>query len=96
MTVVALSPGGEARTVASSAEQRQQNARIAALTRHSRGDTIAATQPARAGFLARFLREVDPDGVLAPVERERRAQRALRAHMLRLAAKSAEARRSRA
>lgn len=68
-------------------------ARIAALTRHSRGDTTAATAPARKGFMAKFEREVDPDGTLPVAERQRRAERAMRAHMLRLAAKSADARR---
>lgn len=79
-----------------SPEQRSQNARIAALERHSRGDATASTEPARRGFAARFLREVDPGGVLTPKERERRAQRAMRAYMLRLAAKSAAARKRRA
>jgi hypothetical protein len=68
-------------------------ARIAALTRHARGDTAAAIAPARAGFLAKFEREVDPNGTLDPAERELRANRLLRAHMLRLAARSAEVRR---
>lgn len=73
-----------------------ERARIAALTRHSRGDTLEATAPARAAFEARFSNEVDPDGRLQPDERARRAKRAMRAHMLRLAARSAEARAKRA
>jgi hypothetical protein len=75
---------------------RTERARVAALTRHSRGDTKLATAAARSGFQDRFAREVDPDGILPPAERAARAQRALRAHMLRLAAKSAEARAKRA
>ena len=48
---------------------------------------------ARRGFRARFTRLVDPDGLLDPVERDVRADRLQRAHMLELAAKSATARR---
>ena len=71
-------------------------ARIAAAERWSRtGDREAATRPAREGLRARFAREVDPDGVLPPDELARRVDHALRAHMLRLARKSAEARRRR-
>lgn len=51
--------------------------------------------PAHRGFFARFERQVDPEGVLPPEERAKRAERARRAHMLTLAAKSAAARRRR-
>lgn len=67
------------------AAQRTQRARIAALARHSRTDGSEATAPARAAFLERFAREVDPDGVLDPAERERRAVAARRAYFQRLA-----------
>jgi hypothetical protein len=73
-----------------------ERARIAALTRHSRGDTKQATAAARAHFEARFELEVDPEGILSPEERAARTKRAMRAHMLRLAAKSAETRAKRA
>jgi hypothetical protein len=56
-------------------------------------DRNARTRPAREAFLHRFEREVDPDGVLPPAERSRRAQHALRTHMLRLAKHSVAARR---
>ncbi|MFN0145935.1 MAG: hypothetical protein ACKVT1_05445 [Dehalococcoidia bacterium] len=56
-------------------------------------DTIAAR--ARAGFDQRFELEVDPDGLLAPAERARRAGLAKRAYFARLAMKSAQARRQR-
>lgn len=56
-------------------------------------DPVAATSAGRAAFLASFERKVDPDGLLDPDERQRRADRALQAHMIRLAARSAEARR---
>ena len=53
----------------------------------------AMLSAARRGFRDRFLRLGDPDGLLNPVEREVRADRLLRAHMLALAAKSAQVRR---
>lgn len=56
-------------------------------------DRSARTAPARAAMLAKFEREVDPDGTLPPDERARRAEYARRAYFARLAAKSAEARR---
>lgn len=62
------------------AAQRSQRARVAALARHSRTDGSTATQAAREAFLSRFERQVDPDGVLDPVERARRADLAKRAH----------------
>lgn len=72
---------------------RSQHARIAALTRHARNDTQESTRPARAGFIARFDRLVDPDYVLSEEERQTRAKRELKAHMTRLSCKAAEARR---
>ena len=56
------------------------------------GREITAT--ARAAFLARFEREVDPEGVLPPEERTRRAFCARRAYFCRLARRSAQARRA--
>jgi len=80
--------GGERPTV------KDINKRIAAETSWSRtADRRARTRPARQAFLSRFEREVDPDGKLPPAERRRRAQHALRAHMLRLAKRSVSARR---
>ena len=68
-------------------------ARIAAAERWGRTvDRRAATEPARRGLRAKFEREADPDGVLDPTERTRRAQALLTAHMLRLARASAKAR----
>ncbi len=51
------------------------------------------TAGARRGFRERFRRLVDPECALEPEERERRAERAMRAHMLTLSEKSARARR---
>jgi hypothetical protein len=65
--------------------------RLAAHTLHAQGKTNTA--PARAAFNERWARQVDPDGVLDPQERERRAEHAKRAHFTRLALKSAKARR---
>jgi len=56
-------------------------------------DPAARTAPGRAAFLKRFERQVDPEGKLAPAERQRRANQLRRAFFLDLAAKSANARR---
>ncbi len=50
------------------------------------------TEKARAAALARFEHEVDPDGKLPSAERRQRAQNAIRAYFLNLAAKSAAVR----
>jgi len=72
------------------------NKRIAAEVSWARTvNRSARTKPGRQSFLSRFEREVDPDGTLTPEERRLRAQHALRAHMLRLAKRSADARRIR-
>jgi hypothetical protein len=71
------------------------NKQMAAYISWSRtADRSGRTRPAREAFLRRFEREVDPDGLLPPVERRRRAQHALRAYMLRLAKRSATVRRN--
>jgi hypothetical protein len=58
-------------------------------------DRSARTAPARRAALARFENEVDPEGRLSASERARRAEHALRAHMTRLALRSAQVRRRR-
>lgn len=73
-------------------EQRSQRARLAALTRWAHENPAKNAKRGQAGLLARFEREVDPDGVLAPAERARRAEAALKAHMVRLALASSKAR----
>lgn len=76
------------------AGERRLRGQIAANQRWAHTeDRAAATQAARSGFMARFEREVDPDGVLAPDERARRAENAKRAYFQRLALKSAQSRR---
>ena len=58
-------------------------------------DRAARTWPARKAALDRFERVVDPDGVLPPQERAKRAEWARKAHKQRLALKSAAARQRR-
>ena len=76
--------------------ERSLRARLAAHELHASRDSRKLTENARTAFLARFERQVDPDGTLHPVERARRAEHAKKAHMLRLALKSAEARKHKA
>lgn len=71
-------------------EQRSQQARFAAHAQHAQGKTN--TTAARAAFYERFEREVDPNGVLAPEERARRAEHARKAYYQKLAFKSSVAR----
>src|SRR5438445_250164 len=54
--------------------ERSLRARLAAYTLHSRVDGREHTEPARKAFLGRFALQVDPEGRLAPAERQRRAQ----------------------
>lgn len=70
--------------------------RIGGLTAWSRNDAERMLGAARVGFRVRFERLVDPDGTLDPIERAIRADRARRAHMLTLAARSAAARKGKA
>lgn len=71
---------------------RSLRARMAAYTLHSRVSGVEHTAPARRAFIDRFVEEVDPQRELPDEERQRRAHLALRAHMNRLALRSASAR----
>jgi len=83
---VALTPG-----------QRRLRARLAAHARWAKTvDRTAATAAARAGIIARFEREVDPEGVLNPKIRARLAENARRQFLAQIAMKSVEARRRKA
>lgn len=74
-------------------EQRRLRAQIAAHEMWANCDDPAAhTAPARAAFMERFEREVDPGGTLTPAERARRAAHARRAYFAKLALKSSQAR----
>ena len=80
------------------AEDRSAAGRIGAAVLHSRYYSREVTQAARAASPSNpsyFEREVDPEGVLEPAERARRAEHAKRAYFLRLALKSAKARAAR-
>lgn len=75
--------------------QRSLQARMAAYRLHATHDPRETTKPARDAFMARFEREVDPDGRLPEVERRRRAEAAKKAYFSGLALKSSKARASR-
>jgi hypothetical protein len=75
--------------------ERVLRARVAAHAKHAQHDPRTTMDKARAVFLARFDRQADPDGLLPPAERERRAQQLRSAHFARLALASAKARRAR-
>jgi hypothetical protein len=70
--------------------QRSLRAYIAAHALHAQGGT--STRAATAAFLDRFARQVDPEGILAPDERARRADHARRAYMSSLALRASRAR----
>lgn len=73
--------------------ERVLRARMAAHLLHAQvKDPAGHTASARAAFLSRFEREVDPDGVLEPTERVRRAEHAKKAYFLKLALASHKAR----
>jgi hypothetical protein len=77
-------------------QDRIMRARVAAYTLHANcADPKAHTAPARKAFMTKFERDVDPNGVLPVEERRRRALLARKAHMSRLALKSAQSRRAR-
>jgi hypothetical protein len=85
-----------ARPRSMSPAERSLLARQAAHTMHAQYDVQETTAKARASFLAKFEREVDPDGVLPLEERRRRAEHLRRAHFARLARASARVRRAEA
>ena len=69
-------------------------ARLAAPESWARtADPSARTEPTRRALLDCFERQVDPDGVLSPAERARRAGHAREGYFARLALQSAQARR---
>jgi hypothetical protein len=72
---------------------RERNGRYGAWVKLSHSpDRAALTANARAAFLDRFERQVDPDGRLDPVERAKLAAYARRAYFAKLAIASAKAR----
>lgn len=78
------------------AEQRSFRARIAAHASWAKtSDRRARTSRATEGFLERLEQEIDPDNELPPEVRRTMAVHARTAHMLKLARRSAAARRRR-
>lgn len=76
--------------------ERALIARIAAATRWAHEPNRAdATKAGRNAFASKFEREVDPDGILDPAERAKRAASLRSAYFSRLALQSAQARRGR-
>lgn len=83
------------RTLGPISADRSLIARLAAHESWARtADPSARTEPARRAMLDRFERQVDPEGVLSPEERARRAGHARKAYSTRLALRSAQARRN--
>jgi hypothetical protein len=60
---------------------------------HSKYDSRATTANARKAFLNTFERKVDPELILDPEERQRRARHARKAYFIELGLRSAEVRR---
>lgn len=83
-------------TTESSKSLQAVRGRIGGLVKASKYPASELTSAARQTFLRKFEQQVDPDGVLPPEERARRAEAARRAHFARLALLSAKARRQKA
>ena len=83
------------RTLTYDPQEMARRGRIGAYRLHATHSPNETTKAAREAFMARFEREVDPDGTLAPEERTRRAEAARKAYFAQLAHKSAKARRRR-
>jgi len=79
---------------AASPAERTLRGRLAAHTLHAKRDARQTTAHARAAFLARFEREVDPEEALDPAKRRRRAEQARRAYFIRLSLAAVAARRA--
>lgn len=73
-------------------EQRSKAGRAAMYTRLATEDRVEMTAAARASQADRFERQVDPDGVLDPVERARRAEYAKKAYFTQLSKRGVAAR----
>ena len=72
--------------------QRSLQARLAAYRLHASYDSRDLTAAPRRKFMQRFTDEVDPDRVLPPAERQRRAECAKKSYFCALSLKSAQAR----
>ena len=78
-----------------SAQERRLRAQIAAHSRWAHENPAANAARGQAGLMARFEREVDPEGLLPLVERYRRAENARLAYMRKLSLASVRARAAR-
>lgn len=72
--------------------ERSLRGSIAAHRKWAKTDPVEGTAAARAKFLDRFEQEADPDGLLDPQERARRAGHLRKAYFKSLALKSVRAR----
>jgi hypothetical protein len=81
-------------TVTLDREELRARGRIGGHVLHSKYDSHAIAARARDGLTQKFLDQVDPDRTLPEEERLRRADHARRAHMLRIARLSAQARKA--
>jgi hypothetical protein len=72
--------------------ERTLRARMAAHALHAKVVSRQHTESARKAFMNRFEDQVDPDRVLPPAERARRAEQAKKAYFVGLALKSSRAR----
>jgi hypothetical protein len=72
---------------------RAMRGRIGAYNMHSKHSIADTTSAGLRAANDRFLRDVDPTGVLPEDERMRRAQAARQAHMVKLAFRARQARR---
>jgi hypothetical protein len=74
--------------------ERTLRARAAAYAMHAKHGSRKAALGGQAALLAKFELQVDPDGLLTPEDRRRRALLARRAHMARLSLASVRSRRA--
>ena len=81
------------RTLTYDPKEMARRGRIGAYRLHATHSPKETTKAAREAFMARFEREVDPDGTLVPEERTRRAEATRKAYFAQLAHKSCKARR---
>ena len=91
----ALPPAAAAAESRFDPQEMSLRGRIGAYRLHATHDPRETTQRARAAFDARFLHEVDPEGVLPEAERHRRAAYARKAYFAQLAMRRAAKRRRR-
>ena len=72
--------------------ERTLRAKVAAHQKHAHCDPQESTREARAAFASRWEREADPEGILDPAERARRAEHLKKSYFAGLALKSSRAR----